>query len=275
MNDNMNIHNHDIAETLLDDYVLGTLPSDQSAWMNVHTETCEICQGEIPELREILLVLPFAVDDAPIEMSSDLWDRIELSIQGAAPTQSQSQSQSQGSISSKPPKSAPTPTLTIVPSSEASAPSVNNRETGSLSRFTWLALAAAAVALLGLGAMLGQRFDWFGDSSSDSMQDIAIHNSEGEPLEVAQLQYMPEEHIFVLKMDGMPEAPEGQVYQAWFISGDTPINMGLINPATGEFAVSGERENYDAFAITMEPGPMGSEQPTSAPIAVAPLVPDT
>ena len=64
----------------------------------------------------------------------------------------------------------------------------------------------------------------------------------------------------------LPPAPEGKVYQLWFVTAEAKISAGLINPdATGHgFAVVQFPSNLDqlaAAAITLEPEG-GSEQPT-------------
>lgn len=64
----------------------------------------------------------------------------------------------------------------------------------------------------------------------------------------------------------LPPAPEGKVYQLWFVTADAKISAGLITPdATGHgFAVVQFPSNLDqlaAAAVTLEPEG-GSEQPT-------------
>ncbi|MDQ3655120.1 MAG: hypothetical protein M3457_08585, partial [Chloroflexota bacterium] len=50
-------------------------------------------------------------------------------------------------------------------------------------------------------------------------------------------------------------------------SGAQPV--GVMNRST--FAVPAPRDAYDAFAITVEPAPLGSAGPTTDPFFVAPL----
>lgn len=64
----------------------------------------------------------------------------------------------------------------------------------------------------------------------------------------------------------LPPAPEGKVYQLWFVTAEAKISAGLINPdTTGHgFSVVQFPSNLDqvaAAAITLEPEG-GSEQPT-------------
>jgi len=65
----------------------------------------------------------------------------------------------------------------------------------------------------------------------------------------------------------LPPAPEGKVYQLWFVTADAKISAGLINPDTAGhgFVVVQFPSNLDqvaAAAITLEPEG-GSEQPTT------------
>ena len=64
------------------------------------------------------------------------------------------------------------------------------------------------------------------------------------------------------------DPPEGQVYQAWEIAGDTPRSLGTW---TGRVLdIEEPVASGSAFGISVEP-PGGSPQPTSTPIVVVPL----
>ncbi len=270
------IHDHDHADTLMDDYVMGTLSDADQAWMDAHIVTCLVCQREIPALIEGTHALALSPDDPPMGMADDLWDRIAQSLEPGAATQA-----------------APPSTVAaaddpfaggedVIPLDFGPAPGakggrrVRSAPTGTggwgnQSGYRWLAVAALVVIVVTAGALIGRSLWWADDE--DVPQEIALHDAEGNLIgqEVANLEYMPDQQRFVLHMDDMPAAPEGQVYQAWLIAGDVPTPMGIVDPTDGEFEVDGDRANYDAFAITMEPGPEGSQTPTSDPIVVAPL----
>jgi hypothetical protein len=134
----------------------------------------------------------------------------------------------------------------------------------------WLMVAALMLLSVIGGALLGQVLPQFGEDEGQAQQ-IAIQFTDPNITASGELRYLPDEKIFVLTVNGMPEAPEGHVYQAWLFEGDTPIPAGVMNSEQGEVASVGERSEFDTFAITVEPGPLGNQAPTSEPILVAPL----
>ncbi len=71
---------------------------------------------------------------------------------------------------------------------------------------------------------------------------------------------------------GLPEAPEGKVYQLWFSEDGTMRPAGLLDAAERSEAVmmEGPVGGASAMGITVEPAG-GSEQPTSAPLALMEL----
>lgn len=275
MNNMPDFHDHNHAETLLDDYVMGTLSAEDLAWMDEHLATCRTCEDELTVLLEGTYALAWSSVDPPVELSGDLWDRIESSLvpapaSAAAPAASSvpppavagSEQEFTPLDLNGPPDT--TQTLDDQPQRIESHPRWNQQ------LFRLLAIAALAVIVIGVAAIVGRSLWW---DQNEPAQQIALHDADGNILghDVANLEYLPDEQQFVLHMEEMPAAPEGHVYQAWLIAGDVPVGVGIVDPETGEFRVDGDRAAYDAFAITIEPGPEGSELPTTNPIVVAPL----
>ncbi len=268
------IHNHDHAETLLDDYVMGTLSAEDLAWMDAHLATCRTCEDELIVLLEGTYALAWSSEDPPVELSGDLWDRIESSLVPAPASAAAAVSDvplpvitDRGQATTprdpdRPPHTSQT--RNDQPYRIESHPRLNQQ------RYRWLAIAALAVIVVGVAAIAGRNLLLDQDEPA---QQIALHDADGNVIgrEVANLEYLPDEQQFVLHMEEMPAAPEGQVYQAWLIAGNGPVGVGIVDPATGEFRVDGDRAAYDAFAITIEPGPEGSDLPTTNPVVVAPL----
>lgn len=240
-------HDHHRAEALLEDFVLGTLSAEDEAWMQAHLQSCPECQAEIGPLLEAAQALPFAAPEPDVAMSDDVWNRIERSISDPGRTWP----------STSPVPEPPTP-LTI---SEPSPARLTARH--------WLAIAALMLISLVGGVLLGQVIPLIDDDAQ--AQVIAIEFTEPGVTATGELRYLPDEQVFVLTVDNMPEAPEGHVYQAWLIEGDAPVSAGVMNIDNGEVASVGDRSQFDTFAITVEPGPLGNEAPTSDPIIVAPL----
>ncbi|HYJ12362.1 MAG TPA: anti-sigma factor [Thermomicrobiales bacterium] len=286
MNVMPDIRSHDHADMLLDDYVMGTLPANQLDWLEEHIPTCAICQVEIPLLMEAAFALPFAADEPPVAMSDDLWDRIEQSIRNdlredsPAPRTLKAPNRESATFdptSTWPERANHQPFVPLdLERSDTGGTGKQSSKVTSMSAYKWFALAAAAVLILGLGAVLAKNL-WWPDDSATPPQTIAMVDADGEPIgsDVATLEYLPDEGKLVLEMDEMPVAPDGQIYQAWLIAGDVPVPIGTVDPVAGEFQHDVDVDEYDAFAITVEPGPSGSESPTSDPIVVAPLEPAT
>jgi hypothetical protein len=247
-------NNHHPADDLLEEYLLGTLPAEDAAWMQSHLQTCDRCQAEIGPLMEAVQGLPFAAPDPDIAMSDDVWGRIERSI-ATGPSRMGARED-------------------FVPLPSADTPPRDRWAKPSVTRFTprqWIAIAAMLVAALIGGAVLGQVLPRIGQDDEANAQQIAIEFTDPSITANGQLLYLPDEKVFVLEISGMPEPPQGFVYQAWLIENDTPIPVGVMNTETGEFASAGDRQDYQTFAITLEEGPLGNEAPTTKPIMVANL----
>ena len=239
-----NLHNHHHADDLLEDYLLGTISAADALWMQAHLERCPRCRAELEPLMGAVQALPFAAHDPGVQMSDDLWNRIERS------TSSQ-------------------PSPTVVPD-----PPVSKIRLLPPTRMTarpWLMIAALIVVSLLGGAIFGAGLSQVSDNEGDAQQ-IAIQFTDPEITATGELRYLPEEQVFVLEVAGMPEPPSGYVYQAWLIEEGEPIPAGvMMNPETGELACVGDRDAFDTFAITIEPGPLGRPAPTSDPLLVASL----
>lgn len=76
----------------------------------------------------------------------------------------------------------------------------------------------------------------------------------------------------VVVTDGLPALSSGEVYQAWFVRGETPVAAGVLETnAEGSTTalLSAEMHANDVIALTIEPAG-GSEVPTTAPVVQIP-----
>lgn len=101
--------------------------------------------------------------------------------------------------------------------------------------------------------------------SSTQWRIIPLAGQEPAPDSSAKIYWDVPGKRWVVTAD-LPPAPEGKVYQLWFVTAEAKISAGLISPdTTGHgFAVVQFPPNLDqlaAAAITLEPDG-GSEQPT-------------
>lgn len=243
---------HEAAEELLEDYALGTLSDADRARMDAHVESCPICKEELAPLMNAVQALAFAAPEPGVEMSDETWNRIAKGI-------------SRADIGMSDPTFVPLHDEPIV----WNLPPAGSQPTRMTPR-QWLLVAALMLLSLIGGTILGQVLPQLGDEESD-VQQIAIQFTDPSITATGELRYLPDEGIFLLSVNDMPAAPEGYVYQAWLIQGDAKIPAGVMNTEQGEIASVGDRSQFDTFAITVEPGPLGTETPTSEPILVAPL----
>ena len=249
------LHNHHHADDLLEDYILGTLPAGYADWMQAHLESCPRCQAEFAPLIAGVQALPFAAPEPDVRMSDDLWDRIERSI------------------SSSPGAAQPGPIVPLVVDRDQPASNVRSLPPSRMTPRQWMTIAALMlVSLLG-GTLLGQVLPQFDSDEEIEGQQIAIQFTDPSITATGELRYLPDEQVFVLDVTGMPELPEGYVYQAWLIDENAPIPVGVMRAESGEIASAGDRNAFETFAITVEDGPLGNPAPTSDPILVASLDP--
>lgn len=242
------IHHHHYADDLLEDYVLGTLSAEETAWMQGHLKTCSRCQAEVEPLLGAMQALLFSAPAPDLTMSDDLWDRIERSI-------------------------LESPSGTVSPEPVIPHPTLYNTRFMPLARIApraWLAVAALMLISLITGAMLDQAEPQIGEDKV-GIERIVAEFTDPNVDATGELLYLPEEKVFLLNVSGMPVLPPGYVYQAWLIEGNVTTSVGLLDAETRVFAVAGDRDKLQMFCVTVEPGPLGTEAPTTDPILIVPL----
>ena len=139
-------------------------------------------------------------------------------------------------------------------------------------RWAWGWVAAAAMALVALG--LGVRdYTLSGQLSAAPMQ-WQLQPASAEVRSSGTLVWLPSQQAATLTLQQLPVLPGGAVYEVWLIKAGTPSPAGVFQPAADNSAsvlVKGSLPDYDTLAITREPGPAGSQAPTSAPFVAAKL----
>ncbi len=86
--------------------------------------------------------------------------------------------------------------------------------------------------------------------------------------------YLPEQHITLLVIQGLPQLQGTQVYQGWLIHANQPVSIGLLSLENGVASVTypGNIAGYEIAAVSREPGPLASKDaPTGPIVAVAEL----
>jgi len=76
-----------------------------------------------------------------------------------------------------------------------------------------------------------------------------------------KLIYLPEQHLTVLIMQGLPQLKGTHVYQGWLIHNKQPKSIGLLFVQNGVASVDfqGDITGYELAAVSVEPGPAASK----------------
>jgi anti-sigma-K factor RskA len=236
----MAIVRHNELRELLGVYALGLTDAAESAAVSAHLTTCAECRAELRDLQATVDALPLAAEamDPPPALRS----RIEAAILADA---------IQAPALSLPPVPPITPSPQVIvrpPSFWASAR-------------PWAAIAAAllvvTVGLLLWNVRLQQQL-----TAPPTAQTIALAPTDAAPGASGEARYDPEAQLFLLDVRGLPALPAGEVYQVWLIGAEGPVPVGVFDEPSDEHAIVADRGQFQAVAITNEPGPLGSPAPT-------------
>ena len=160
-----------------------------------------------------------------------------------------------------------TPNVVTLPQTQPYQAQPRQAQPARGNAWRWLALAAA----LAVVAWIGLRPTYQSYQAQRQLTRLCdtpgtvcqtLENEQGESLGTLAQQVNNE--LFVL-LESAP--PDGQVYQAWEIVGDTPRSLGTF---AGRGVTTQPLGSDSVFGISVEP-PGGSPQPTSTPIVVVPL----
>lgn len=238
----------DIAE-LLPDYVVGALGDAALDLVEAHLETCPQCQAEFDHLLDVVSIV------APVTPPSLATRRALLDRTGQ-------------------PRPAPvSPPLPIQPL-RLDVGNQPRQLPRAPARLAWIALSAAAVALLALGGWsLWQQQEI---DEQESLIALFSEPANAHPLTDSEVQSDASAVLYVdpgrdqalLTAQDLPSLADGQRYQVWlFTEAGQRIGAGTFAPEPGGNAVvtvdaPESFETYWAVAISAEPVG-GSEAPTS------------
>lgn len=134
---------------------------------------------------------------------------------------------------------------------------------------SWVVAAILAVLALIAGVWLGRVAFVSNEDPSPRIVEIVI---EDEELEVSgNVEYFEEHEVYILTISTMPPPEDGEVFQVWAQRDDIIVSAGVLNPESRTFAFAAYSGRYETLFVTAEPGPFGSEQPTSAEVITADL----
>jgi len=249
-------HNHSY-EDLLGAAAFGTLDAGEAAVLEGYLATSAAAQTVLAELRMIAGGLSLLVDE--VSPSPHLRGCIEQAVMAdvawARPVQRE-YDRDDGTDDTIVP-------LSTVPVKGASKPTPLWRP------YIWAAAAALLLAVFA-GVVL-DRLLLDDGVPAIARESIAFTPNLSTPIPdlSAELSYDPEDQLFILETENMPAAPHDHVYQVWLIDESGAKPVGVMDQSM--FFVPAPRDAYDALAITVEPAPLGSAAPSSAPFFIAPL----
>jgi anti-sigma-K factor RskA len=258
-------------------YVLGALETAEMTAVAAHLATCAEAHDEVRELGEVVPALASTIE--PIDAPPALKARVLAAVRSEAGAAAGVQGEAAASRSSETkPWTMPLPSTVVPPALRRWSPPA------------WASWGSAVAALLilavvgvwGLGAL--QRADRAELNSHVLADAIAAFSAPGSSTALLRgtgaqagssgFAALSADGKGYVVMVGLPSAPEGQAYQAWYIADGPPVSAGLLTFADGYAVLVGPQTlpGAQTVALTLEPAG-GSAQPTSAPFVAGEVKP--
>jgi anti-sigma-K factor RskA len=260
---NMAPMTHEDAMELAGLYALDALTPDEKAEVDAHLAACTLDHTELSELGGVAQEL--AVLAEPAGAPAALKRRVLEAYADEHGRPARSMGLPLGEDAS-------------IRSDAAARPRGRNLE-----RLGWIAagVAAVLVAVLGVyGLNLRQQADAANARADDMARAVAALTAPGSNVALLQgtggaagvsgFAAFPASGGGYMLLTGVPAAPAGKTYQAWFIAGGAPVSAGTMDAGADGNVIAADLKPVNGtqtIAITVEPAG-GSEQPTSAPIIV-------
>lgn len=243
-------HHQDIYE-MLGAYALDAVTDDERDLIEAHLAVCPLCAQELAFLSEAADTLPLGVDQ--YQPPNHLRDRIAAI--GQTPQANE--------------RPAESPSPAPVDLSQRRDDRSSGSDSGSSRILFFAPWAAAAVLLIAVVGM----FAWNIQLQSDlrerpTMETVSVNTTGAEGAQ-AELLYFTDQQVIVLDVRGLPQRQEEEVYQVWLFQEGQPLPAGVFGEPADLVAISANIEQYEAVGVTIEPGPLGSPEPTSDPVLVS------
>jgi anti-sigma factor RsiW len=257
--------------THLDDriaaFALDALDEEEHGAVELHLASCAHCREELERMREIANLLPDSLD--PITPPASLRRQI---LTGIASRQS---------VMDPPRAGRHPPAVPIPPRRQDWRLLRGGRAIRSVAAVLAAALLVAAVVLViqRTATSPSPLAEWKShvsqaESRGDTVQVLAgSRNSQAVHLAVDQASVGRARLI----IGPNPPPDHGKVYELWLLKSSTsslPQPVGIISPRDASNSVVNLKRSvagYATVAVTVEPGPDGSPQPTTTPFASAHL----
>jgi hypothetical protein len=236
---------HAGVNDMLGAYVLDALSPEEQAAFEEHLQGCAACRAEVAELRQVVDILPLAVD--PVSPPAELRDRILSAIDAEGDTPA---------------------VLQAVPGGAPKRTRAAAAHSFLRGRGVWLA-GVAAVLIVGLVAW-NVLLQTSSSKQSAYQQDVVAALAAGAKVttlagtstapDASASLVQPRHGAPYLIVQGLPQLPSNRLFAVWFLHGSVPS-------AAGDFTYSGNdaqiiplpksSAGYTATAVTNELKPSG------------------
>jgi anti-sigma-K factor RskA len=234
-------------EELSGAYALNAVTPAERQEAQAHLAQCPACTNRLKELRSVVAQLPLSVTQ--VTPSASLKARIMAAIEQERKAALEAQTVPQRL---KPP-----------------------RRQGWGMRL--LAVAAVLMFVL-LGGMAAWNVSLANQTSalrtqisllqSERPATYTIIGNQPDPRAAGQLIYLPQEHLTVIVVHGLPQLKGSQVYQGWLIQGKQTVSIGLLSVQNGVASINfpGDITGYSAAAVSVEKGPNPTQNAPAGPV---------
>jgi anti-sigma-K factor RskA len=231
---------HDRMEDIVAAYALDACDDEERELVEAHLLACADCSALARRLSRTVAAVPLSVDEVRPP------DRLRARILAAA------------AASQAPEPEADEPRILTLPLR-------GERTARPRRRFPlqWAAVAALALVLVGLGAwnvVLNQALN----APPARYAIVGTGSMAGASGTVTEFR---RQDAALVDLTGMPQPPEGKLYQLWLIDGSgRPTSGGTFTPSgdgTARVGVNQPMSGVKAVAITQENGPAGAPTPTT------------
>jgi anti-sigma-K factor RskA len=234
-------------EELSGAYALNAVTPAERQEAQAHLAECPACTRRLQELRSVVALLPLSVTQ--VTPPAELQERIMAAIrqEGRATAQPQ----------------------------ETPVRLQRRRRQGWGVRL----LAVAAVLMF---ALLGGMTAWnvslenhvntlqgqVGLLQSQLASTYTIAGGKSAQGATGQLIYLPQKHLTVIVIRGLPQLKGTQVYQGWLIQGKQTFSIGLLSVQNGIASIDfpGDISGFNAAAVSMEKGPAPTRNAPAGPV---------
>jgi anti-sigma factor RsiW len=234
-------------------YVLEALEPEAMTTFEAHLEGCASCRAEVVELRQVVDVLPLAVEQ--VEPPQTLKDRIMAEARVEV--------------------DRPSP-LTVLPGGTSKPP----RKSWLTKRESVLALAAAVViAALGLWNLHSSNGNSNDQQTALRSEVTAVIAQGGTVSQVASTGLSPGASASMVQsrnsptayflVTGLAASRPARVYELWLFRNLAPRGVATFTYSGSDtwiVKLNASTVGWQAAAVTDEPGPNGSKKPTTKPV---------